>query len=76
MIDGHKLIMSLNDWWYSSFGYEETEESKAIKKVIDEVEKYVENADRKTEPQTERPCDNCQEFDCYGCEHKQTERSE
>ena len=29
-----------------------------------------------TEPQTERPCDNCQEFDCYGCEHKQTERSE
>ena len=28
------------------------------------------------EPQTERPCDNCQEFDCYGCEYKQTERSE
>ena len=27
------------------------------------------------EPQTERPCDNCQEFDCYGCEYKQTERS-
>ena len=26
------------------------------------------------EPQTERPCDNCQEFDCYGCEYKQTER--
>lgn len=53
MIDGYKLIMSLNDWWYSSFGYEETEESKAIKKVIDEVEKYVEQADRldrKTEP--------------------------
>ncbi len=51
MIDGHKLIMSLNDWWYSSFGYEETEESKAIKKVIDEVEKYVEQAEQ-TEPQT------------------------
>ena len=30
---------------------------------------------RKTE-QTKRPCDNCQEFDCYGCEYKQTERSE
>ena len=30
----------------------------------------------KDEPQTERPCDNCQEFDCYGCEYKQTERSE
>ena len=28
------------------------------------------------EPQMERPCDNCQEFDCYGCEYKQTERSE
>lgn len=53
MIDGHKLIMSLNDWWYSSFGYEETEESKAIKEVIDEVEKYVEQAEQ-TEPQTER----------------------
>lgn len=25
-------------------------------------------------PQTGKPCDNCQEFDCYGCEHKQTER--
>ena len=50
MIDGYKLIMSLNDWWYSSFGYEETEESKAIKKVIDEVEKYVEQAEQ-TEPQ-------------------------
>lgn len=22
------------------------------------------------------PCSNCQEFDCYGCEYKQTERSE
>ena len=21
------------------------------------------------------PCSNCQEFDCYGCEYKQTERS-
>ena len=28
------------------------------------------------EPQTGRPCDNCQEFDCYGCEYKQTERKE
>lgn len=33
-------------------------------------------AEADTEPQTERPCDNCQEFDCYGCEYKQTERSE
>lgn len=58
MIDGHKLIMSLNDWWYSSFGYEETEESKAIKKVINEVEKYVEQAEQ-TEPQT---CDTCKHY--------------
>lgn len=42
MIDGHSLIMTLSDWWYSSFGQEETEESKAIRKVLDEVEKYVE----------------------------------
>lgn len=28
----------------------------------------------KDEPQTERPCGNCQEFDCYGCDYKQTER--
>ena len=25
--------------------------------------------------QTERPCENCQEFDCYGCDYKKTERS-
>ena len=58
MIDGHKLIMSLNDWWYSSFGYEETEESKAIKKVIDEVEKYVEQAEQ-TEPSADTPQTDC-----------------
>ena len=55
MIDGHKLIMSLNDWWYSSFGYEETEESKAIKKVIDEVEKYVEQAEQTEPTGSEKP---------------------
>lgn len=22
-------------------------------------------------PQTDCPCNNCQEFDCYGCEYKQ-----
>lgn len=41
MIDGNALIMSLTDWWYSTFREEETEESKAIKTVVDEVEKYV-----------------------------------
>lgn len=24
----------------------------------------------------ERPCDKCQEWDCYGCDYRQTERSE
>lgn len=24
----------------------------------------------------ERPCDKCQEWDCYGCDYKQTERGE
>ena len=52
MIDGYKLMMSLNDWWYSSFGYKETEESKAIKAVLDKVAEYVEQAEQ-TEPQTD-----------------------
>ena len=65
MIDGHKLILHLNDWWYSSFGYEETEESKAIKKVIDEVERYVEQ-DRKTEPM--KSTDYCKICNHKGCE--------
>ena len=41
LIDGNKIIMSLADWWYSSFRQEETKESKAIKKVMDQVEKMV-----------------------------------
>lgn len=32
--------------------------------------------ERKTEPQTKRPCVNCQEWDCYGCDYKQTKGSE
>ena len=43
MIDGNKLILALSDWWYSSFGLKETDESKAIHKVLDEVERYVEH---------------------------------
>ena len=35
-------MMSLADWWYSSFGQEETEESKAIRKVMDSVENSLE----------------------------------
>lgn len=41
MIDGDRLVMTLTDWWYSSFGLEETDQSNAIKEVINEVEKYV-----------------------------------
>ena len=42
-INGNKLIIALSDWWYSSFGLEETEESKAIQKVLDAVERYVDH---------------------------------
>lgn len=38
IIDGNKLMMHLADWWYSSFGQEETEESKAVRKVMEEIE--------------------------------------
>jgi len=39
---------------------------------------YSEAIERKRAdtPQMENPCGNCQEFDCDGCEHKKTERSE
>ena len=40
-IDGDKLMMMLADWWYSSFGEEETDEAKAIYTVMDQVEKIV-----------------------------------
>ena len=40
-IDGDKLMMHLTDWWYSSFGQAETDESKAIKTVIDKIEKTL-----------------------------------
>ena len=43
MIDGNKLMLALSEWWYSSFGLEETEESKAIHKVMHEVERYVDH---------------------------------
>lgn len=41
LIDGNKLMMHLADWWYSSFGQEETEESKAVRKVMEEIEKNL-----------------------------------
>lgn len=40
-IDADKLMMHLTDWWYSSFGETETDESKAIRKVMDEVERSL-----------------------------------
>lgn len=48
LIDGDRLMMSLADWWYSSFGEDETEEAKAIRKVMDKVE---ESLDTFTVPQ-------------------------
>ena len=41
LIDGNRLMMSLADWWYSSFGEEETEEAKAIWTVMDKVEESL-----------------------------------
>jgi glycerol kinase len=40
-IDGDRLMMHLTDWWYSSFGQVETDESKAIKTVIDKIEQTL-----------------------------------
>ena len=34
-------MMHLADWWYSSFGQDETEETKAIKAVMDEIEQTL-----------------------------------
>ena len=41
LIDGDRLMMHLTDWWYSSFGQTETEESKAIKTVMDKIEQTL-----------------------------------
>ena len=40
-IDGDKLMMWLADWWYSSFGEEETDEAKAIRTVTDKIEQSI-----------------------------------
>lgn len=40
-INGDKLMMWLADWWYSSFGQVETDESKAIKSVLDKIEQSL-----------------------------------
>lgn len=42
LIDGDILVMLLTDWWYASFGQTETQESKAIKAVLDQVKIHVE----------------------------------
>ena len=41
LIDGDRLMMHLANWWYSSFGQTETEESKAIKTVMDKIEQTL-----------------------------------
>lgn len=41
LVDADKLMMSLADWWYSSFGEEETDEAKAIRKVLNTVEQSI-----------------------------------
>ncbi|MBP3240080.1 MAG: hypothetical protein J6M92_05995 [Oribacterium sp.] len=41
MIDGDDLMISLTDWWYSSFRGAEAGESKAIHKIVDKVEESL-----------------------------------
>lgn len=53
-IDGDKLMMWLADWWYSSFGQEETEEAKAIRAVMDKVEESLEEFEIRTQEKLER----------------------
>ena len=48
-IDGDELMLWLADWWYSSFGQEETEEAKAIRKVMNKVEESLEELEINTQ---------------------------
>ena len=41
IVDADKLMMSLADWWYSSFGEKETDEAKAIRTVVDKIEQSI-----------------------------------
>lgn len=41
LIDADALMMSLADWWYSSFGEKETEDAKAIHEVMDKIEECL-----------------------------------
>ena len=54
LIDGDKLMMWLADWWYSSFGQEETEEAKAIRTVINKVEESLEEFEIHTQEKLEQ----------------------
>lgn len=78
-IDGDRLMMSLADWWYSSFGQVETDESKAIKTVLDKIEqslgaftlekqtidKCCETCKYKSRSSQEIPCCDCYMSSCF-----------
>lgn len=38
LIDADALMLKFNDWWYSSFGQEETEQSLTIKEAMKAIE--------------------------------------
>lgn len=38
LIDADALMLPFNDWWYSSFGQEETERSLTIKEAMKAIE--------------------------------------
>lgn len=46
-----------------------------LMQVADTIEMLLERARIADTQQTDKTCDYCQEFDCYGCKHK-AERSE
>lgn len=50
LIDADALMMSLADWWYSSFGEEETEDAKAIRAVMDKIEEGLSMLSAQPEP--------------------------
>ena len=58
IIDGDALMMSLADWWYSSFGQEETAESEAIRKVMHQVEESLKQYELPSQSESEE-CDTC-----------------
>lgn len=56
---------------------EQTEPQTDFEKYLDKIRPHDPHKDWfEDKPRMGRPCEKCQEWDCYGCDYKQTERSE